>query len=46
LGDIFEKTKNFEQLLFETNELKKRLSTLGCFSSVEVLIDSPEGNFF
>lgn len=39
-GNIFSSTTNFEELLNETNELKKRLVSLGCFKRVEVLIDA------
>ncbi len=43
--DVFEKTTNFEELLNETDSLKKRLLSIGCFKTVEVLIDSSKGKF-
>ena len=42
IGDIF-KSKNFNQLLENTNILRNKLLQLGCFKSVEALIDASEG---
>ncbi len=39
LGDLF-KASNFNELLDKTDEFRRNLNKLGCFKTVEALIDA------
>jgi hypothetical protein len=43
IGTAIFESKNFEEVLSNSDKIRKQLHRLGCFKSVEVLIDSREG---
>jgi hypothetical protein len=44
-AEIF-KSKNFDEIINHTDKIRKSLYKLGCFKTVEALIDSANGNYF
>ncbi len=46
IGSAIFESKNFEEVLSNTDKIRKQLHKLGCFKSVEVLIDTDESTYF
>lgn len=45
LKDVFE-SKTFNDIVVKSEEVRKKLYKLGCFSTVEITIDASESKFF